>query len=149
MNKIIIGTRSLSGDFRNISKKKIYKILKYLIENNFNHFDTSEVYGYGLSDAVLSEFKFDDILVDIKCGYNTEYIKTFKLEDIYKTVERSLKKFKKINTLYLHNPRKEIKDWAQIMDLLKKLKKTKDYQFFGCFNSKGSRTILFHKKNII
>lgn len=146
MNKIIIGTRSLSGDFRNISKKKIYKILKYLIENNFNHFDTSEVYGYGLSDAVLSEFKFDDILVDIKCGYNTEYIKTFKLEDIYKTVERSLKKFKKINTLYLHNPRKEIKDWAQIMDLLKKLKKQKIINFLGVSIARDPEQYYFTKK---
>ena len=146
MNKIIIGTRSLSGDFRNISKKKIYKILKYLIENNFNHFDTSEVYGYGLSDAVLSEFKFDDILVDIKCGYNTEYIKTFKLEDIYKTVERSLKKFKKINTLYLHNPRKEIKDWAQIMDLLKKLKKQNIINFLGVSIARDPEQYYFTKK---
>ena len=146
MSKIIIGTRSLSGDFRYISKKKIYKILKYLIENNYNHFDTSEVYGRGLSDAVLSEFKFDNILVDIKCGYNTKYVKTFKLEDIYKTVEKSLKKFRKINTLYLHNPREEIKDWAKIMDLLKKLKKQKIINFIGVSIARDPKQYYFTKK---
>ena len=141
--KIIIGTRSLSGDLGKIKKKEVIKTVEYSILNGFKYFDTAPFYGKGLGDDILSSFK-NDIIIDTKCGYNSNFTKkTFSEEDIKNSLDSSLEKFDKINIFYIHNPRDEIKDWPKLISFLKSLKKKKLVKFIGislargyCFNKK-------------
>ena len=129
--KIILGTRSLSGDMGEVNKKNISKTIEYAIEKNFIYYDTAPVYGNGEIDKVLSIYK-KEIIVNTKCGYNSSNTKkTFQLSDIQRTLEKSLQFFEKINIFYLHNPRHEIKDWNKIIYFLKDLKKKKLIKFIG------------------
>ena len=73
-NKIIIGTRSLSGDLGSVDKKKIFKTIEYSISKGFNHFDTAPFYGRGFGDEILKNFR-KEIIVDTKCGYNSNFTK--------------------------------------------------------------------------
>ena len=129
--KIIIGTRSLSGDLGIVDKKKIFKTIEYSINKGFNYFDTAPFYGDGLGDEILANFK-KEIIVDTKCGYNLSFTKkTFSISDINKTLELVLKKFNRINIFYIHNPRNEIKNWDKIIELMLNLKKEKLIKFSG------------------
>ena len=49
--------------------------------------------------------------------------KTFKIKDIKESIEKSLKLYRNLNTVYLHNPRKEIKNWEIIIKILREYKK--------------------------
>lgn len=136
-NKIIIGTRSLAGDLGKINKKEIFKTIDYSISKGFHYFDTASFYGRGLADDVLKNFK-KDIIVDAKCGYNSDFTKkTFKVNDIKKTLELALKKFEKINIFYIHNPRNEIRDWPLIISLMKSFKKKKLINYTGISLARG------------
>ena len=111
--KIIFGTRSLSGDFGKIAKKEIYFLLEYAIKSGFLHFDTSQFYGDGQINNILSNFKKDKIIIDAKCGYNFDGTKkNFSLSDIKRNLDYYLKRFTRL--IYLHNPREEIKNWDKI-----------------------------------
>ena len=125
IKKIIIGTWSLSGDFGFVSKKNIYKVFEKSINNNLFEFDTAPTYGRGKIHKILSEmFKNNKIIkINTKCGYSLGGVKTFNISDIVKSVDRSLKEFGKINTLFLHNPRNEIIDWTKILTILEGYKK--------------------------
>ncbi len=133
LKKIIIGTWSISGDFGQISKKNIYEILEESVRNNFLEFDTAPTYGQGRIHKILSEmFKNNkEIKINTKCGYNSAGVKTFKISDIIKSIDNSLKEFGRINTLFLHNPRTEIKNWFKILKLLKTYKKKNEVKNIG------------------
>jgi aryl-alcohol dehydrogenase-like predicted oxidoreductase len=124
-SKVVIGTWSLSGDFGTVEKKIVYKSLEKAIENNFLEFDTAPTYGNGKIYNILSDIvkKNKKIKINTKCGYNSDFLKTFKIEDILKSIDITLEKFDKINILFLHNPRNEIKNWTKIIEILKKYKK--------------------------
>ena len=114
-----------------VSEYEIYQTLDYAIEKGFVHYDTAPVYGNGSVDKILSSFK-KEITVNTKCGYNFKNkIKTFALTDLQRTLDRSLKSFDKINILYLHNPRHEIKDWDKVINFLHDLKKNKLIKYMG------------------
>jgi aryl-alcohol dehydrogenase-like predicted oxidoreductase len=125
ISKIVIGTWSLSGDFGKIHKTKVYKSIEKAIENGLYEFDTSPNYGNGRMHKILSDIFRNEkkIIINTKCGYNSDSIKTFKIKDIRQSIETSLKQFRQINTIFLHNPRDEIKNWPKIIDLLKEYKK--------------------------
>lgn len=133
IKKIIIGTWSLSGDFGFVSKKNIYKVFEKSINNNLFEFDTAPTYGRGKIHKILSEmFKNNKIIkINTKCGYSLGGVKTFNISDIVKSVDRSLKEFGKINTLFLHNPRNEIIDWTKILTILEGYKKKKHITNIG------------------
>ena len=124
-NKVVIGTWSLSGDFGYIKKSTIYKTLDKAVKNEFLEFDTAPTYGSGKIYKILSEmFRNDNkIKINTKCGYNQNNKKTFKLIDIEKSVNQSIEAFGKIHTLFLHNPRGEIKNFNKVINLLDKYKK--------------------------
>lgn len=132
-SKVVIGTWSLSGDFGKVEKKNIFKSIEAAIRNNFFEFDTAPTYGNGkiyeiLKDIIGNEKK---IKINTKCGYNLNSIKTFNPSDIEKSIDFSLNKFKKINTIFLHNPRNEIKNWQKIIDILNWYKKKKYIKNIG------------------
>lgn len=131
VKKIVIGSWSFSGDLGKASLKESGDAITYAIENNLNQFDTAPVYGNGIVDNLLSKFK-KNIIINTKCGYSADHSKkTFKEEDIKRSLEKSLSIFDKINILYLHNPRNEIKNWDKIIDLLNEFKKKKLINFTG------------------
>ena len=63
------------------------------------------------------------IKINTKCGYNENSIKTFNISDLRRSVDSSLVKFGKINILFLHNPRNEVKDWRRVIKVLNEYKK--------------------------
>lgn len=131
--KIVIGTWPLSGDFGKISTKDCEKILEYAVSEGFYEFDTAPTYGKGKIQKILSKvLKINkNLRINTKCGYNKNFKKTFKEQDILDSVKKSLDLFGPINILYLHNPRNEIKNWDKIIDLLNDLKKKKLIKFTG------------------
>ena len=123
--KIIIGTWSWSGMYKNISNNNIKKLIKKCISNNFFEFDTSP--SYKKADKILLEFKRKNpkILINTKCGWNLNMNRTYDVDEIKKGIENTLQKFGKINVLQLHNPRNEIKNWDLIVEMFNYYKKKK------------------------
>lgn len=123
--KIIIGTWSWSGMYKNISNNNIKKLIKKCISNNFLEFDTSP--SYKKADKILLEFKRKNpkILINTKCGWDLNMNRTYDVDEIKKGIENTLQKFGKINVLQLHNPRNEIKNWDLIIEMFNYYKKKK------------------------
>ena len=135
MNKTIIGTWSLSGDYGKFKEKDIINVLSYCYQKNFFEYDTAPNYGKGYIEKILSNFKKENnkkILINTKCGYNKKITKkNFSINSIKNSINRSLDLFDNLNLVMLHNPRDEIKDWEEIIDLFKNYKKKKLINFFG------------------
>ena len=131
--KVVIGTWSLGGNYGHVNKRIIYKSIERAINNDFLEFDTSPNYGNGKMHNILSEILKNEkkIKINTKCGYNADYIKTFKTQDIIRAIDSSLEKFGKINTLFLHNPRNEIKNWSKIINVLTKYKQKNHINSIG------------------
>jgi len=125
INKIIIGTWSLSGDLGFVSKKEVERVIKKSIDLGFCEFDIAPTYGKGFIDEVLSNYKDKSLKINTKCGYNLDLKKTFDLDDIKKSLDRSIKFHGHINVFFLHNPRFEIKNWDKLISFFNNLKKLK------------------------
>ena len=108
-SKIVIGTWPLSGDLGLVSVKEIYKTLEYCTKNDLNEFDTAPNYGNGIMEKYLGEVFNGDkrIIINTKCGNNSNNIKDFSYSALKKSFENSLKRLRaqSVNTLFLHNPR--------------------------------------------
>lgn len=132
-SKIIIGVWSLSGDYGKVNSNHVNKIIGECIKKKFFEFDTAPTYGRGKIDKLLSKFKKNNkkIKINTKCGYNSLFKKTFKIKDIKESIDKSLKLYGNLNTVYLHNPRKEIKNWHKTINLLNELKKQKKIKYTG------------------
>jgi aryl-alcohol dehydrogenase-like predicted oxidoreductase len=132
-SKVVIGTWSLSGDFGRVNKQTIYKCIETSLKNNFLEFDTAPTYGGGKMHNILAEIikheKF--IKINTKCGYNENSIKTFNISDLKRSIDSSLNKFGKINILFLHNPRNEVKDWRAVIKVLNGYKKNNLISYIG------------------
>lgn len=137
IKKIVIGSWSFSGNLGKTNSKDSHEAITYSIENNIKYFDTAPVYGNGKVDKLLSRYK-EHIKINTKCGYNLKGSKkTFKNSDIEATLDKSLKLFDKINILYLHNPRQEIKDWDKIINYMQELKKRRLINYTGISLARG------------
>ena len=121
--KIIIGTWSLSGQYKAVSNKEVEEIVDLSLKNGFLEFDTSPTYGKG--EKILSKFKKKNnkILINTKCGWDKTLKKTFEAKGLIEGIDRTLEKFDKINVIQLHNPRNEIKNWDEIIEILESYKK--------------------------
>ena len=131
---VIIGTWPLSGDFGNIDEINIERIINYSISKNFLEYDTAPNYGQGRMVRILSSVIKDyslDFKINTKCGNNEDGIKSFELNDLEISIENSIKKFGKINTLFLHNPRGEIKNWEPIINMFNDYKNQNVISFTG------------------
>ena len=140
MNKIVFGTWPLSGDYKKINQIKSIKLLKLAYIKGVREFDTAPNYGYGKSEKLLgiafkkSKFKPK---INTKVGNNHKKIKNFIVDNIKKTFEQSLKnlQMKKINILFLHNP-KNLKNIVKIIDYFNTLKKEGKINDYGLSISK-------------
>ena len=146
-SKIIIGVWSLSGDYGKINTNYASKVIEKCIKKKFLEFDTAPTYGKGKIDNILSKFKKNNkkIKINTKCGYNSSFKKTFNIRDVKNSIEKSLKLYGNLNTIYLHNPRNEIKNWEIIIKILKEYKKKGLIKKIGISLAKD----YFFKKEII
>lgn len=133
-NKIIVGTWGLSGDLGKIKENPL-NIFYKAIELGFNEFDIAPTYGQGKIYNLLKKIPYkikNNMIFNTKCGYDEKiYKKTFSIKDIKRSVENSLDILGKINVLYIHNPRNEIKNWEKIINLINNLKKKKFIKYSG------------------
>ncbi len=124
-NKIIIGSWSWSGQYKSVSNKEVEEIIDMSIINGFNEFDTSPT--YGKAEKILAKYKKKNkkILINTKCGWDRNLNKTFRPENLKDGIDWTLEKFGKINVIQLHNPRNEIKNWDEIINIIENYKKKK------------------------
>ena len=85
---------------------------------DFFEYDTAPSYGNGKIEFLLGEILGNkkNIKINTKVGNQPFIGKSFKIDDLKRSFFQSLKRLKvnKINTLYLHNPRNEIKNYKEI-----------------------------------
>jgi len=129
--KIVLGTWSLSGDLGPVKTEQTYKLIDYCIKKGFREFDTAPTYGFGLMDKVLSDFKTENIKINTKIGYDSDRKKNFSVDVLKKSVFDSYDYHGILNTLFLHNPRNEIKDWHKIINFMNDLKNNKIIKYSG------------------
>ena len=126
ISKIIIGTWSLSGDYGKIDYKQIKDVLEYCYELGIKEFDTAPNYGNGVAEKFLGEIFGSrlDVLINTKIGNLPFNKKSYEIKELKKSFENSLKMLKRdsINALFLHNPRMEITDYAEILNFMHELK---------------------------
>ena len=126
LEKIIIGTWSISGDYGNVNLKDIQNIFIRSYENNFKEFDTAPNYGNGFAEFLLGNTfaEYDEVKFNTKMGNPSFNKKNFDLDSMDESINQSLKRLQKdnINILFLHNPRKEIEDYSKIFDFYDNMK---------------------------
>ena len=141
LKKIIIGTWPISGDYSEVQDKESIKMLKYAYKFGITEFDTAPNYGFGKSESLIGK-TFEKFRVkpkiNTKIGNNHKKYKNFNIKILKETFENSLKlmMIKKVNTLYLHNPKK-IQNQKKIINFLKSLKKNNKINSYGLSISKG------------
>lgn len=107
MNKIIIGTWPLSGEFGFIRKKEAEEILVYSFEKGFNSYDVAPNYGDGSAETLLGElFHNKNVKISTKVGNFGTY-KSFTFNDMVRSLEVSFKRLRssRVEKIYIHNPR--------------------------------------------
>ncbi len=129
--KIVLGTWSLSGDLGPVKMKQTYKLIDHSIKNGFKEFDIAPTYGFGKIDKIFSKFKSKKIRINTKIGYDSERKKNFSITVLRKSIYTSYNYHGKLNTVFLHNPRNEIKDWNKIINFMKNLKEQKIIKYMG------------------
>lgn len=127
INKIVLGTWPLSGDYGNIKNSEVEKILEFSFKNKFYEYDTAPSYGNGFIEFILGSIFAGEkkVKINTKFGNLPFEGKNFNLDDLKRSLDHSLKRLNKnkINVLFLHNPRLSEKEFTPIIELMKKLKK--------------------------
>lgn len=129
--KIVLGTWSLSGDLGPVKTKHTYQLIDYSIKKGLKEFDIAPTYGFGKIDKIFSDFKKEKIKINTKIGYDKNRKKNFSISVLTKSVYTSYNYHGKLNTVFLHNPRNEIKDWNKIINFMKNLKEKKVIKYMG------------------
>lgn len=129
--KIIIGAWSWSGMYKSVPKHEVNKIIDLCLSNKFFEFDTSP--SYKRADNILSNYKRKNpkILINTKCGWNLKMERTYKISEIKDGINKLLDNFENINVLQLHNPRNEIMNWDEIIEMFREFKKKKLIRYSG------------------
>ena len=133
--KIVLGTWSLSGDLGPVKTKNTYELIDYSIKKGLKEFDIAPTYGFGKIDKIFSKFRSEKIRINTKIGYDSERKKNFSIKVLRKSIYTSYDYHGKLNTVFLHNPRNEIKKWDLIIEMLNYYKKRRLIKFSGNFNS--------------
>ena len=124
--KTIIGTWSLSGDYGHVDITQVCETLNSAYELGFREFDTAPSYGNGFMEFCLGNLFFNkpDVRINTKMGNIPFEGKSFKISLLKKSFDQSLirLKRKKINILYLHNPRSDVENYSELFNFLNNLK---------------------------
>ena len=123
--KVIVGYWSWSGKYKTIPNKIVDELIDNSLNHGFYEFDTSPT--YGKAENILAKYKRRNskILINTKCGWNKDLKKSFEPKNLIEGIDISLEKFEKINVMQLHNPRNEIRNWDEIIEILNIYKKKK------------------------
>lgn len=125
-HKIVIGLWPLSGDFGKISMSQFEKTTGFAIDSGIKAFDVAPNYGGGFAENALGEIYEgrESLIINTKFGNDIKGEKNFTPSGLRRSLESSLKRLKveKVNTLFLHNPRNEVKDYHPIENLMSDLK---------------------------
>lgn len=126
---IVFGCWPISGDYGYKSNKKSINLIKKVIDFGIYEFDTAPNYGGGNAENLLGnlDIKYKKkIKINTKIGNSIKNIKSFNINFLKKNFKESLSrlKVKKINILFLHNPRK-LKNKKDILRYFNNLKKKK------------------------
>jgi len=132
MKKLVFGTWSISGDYGYKNEKNAKKILTQCFKSKIYEFDTAPNYGFGFSETLLGDvFKRNNkVLLNTKIGNDHKKIKSFEIKNLEKSFEKSLNNLKRINILFLHNPRDDV-NYNKVNSFLKYLKKSKLINEYG------------------
>ena len=140
-SRIIIGTWPLSGDYGKIDSNQVRDVLEYCYENEIREFDTAPNYGDEFIEKELGNIFHDkeDVLINTKMGNFPFNKKSYEINDLKKSFNNSLDNLKResINTLFLHNPRKEIIDYTNILNFMNELKDAGIINFIGLSKAKN------------
>ena len=125
-SKVVIGTWPLSGDLGEVDKKEVYATLEYCAKMGLVEFDTAPNYGRGGMESIIGKvFKGEkNITINTKCGSSINNKKDFSKGSLRSSLYQSLERLgcDRIGTLFLHNPRNEIKNWKSLKDFFEKEK---------------------------
>ena len=123
--KIIVGSWSWSGQYKTIPDKNVHELIDISLCNGLYEFDTSPT--YGKAETILAKYKRKNnkILINTKCGWDKDLKKSFEPKSLIEGIDITLEKFEKINVMQLHNPRNEIQNWDEIIEILNIYKKKK------------------------
>ena len=124
-HQTIVGSWSWSGQYKTIPNKIVDELIDNSLNHGFYEFDTSPT--YGKAENILAKYKRRNskILINTKCGWNKDLKKSFEPKNLIEGIDISLEKFEKINVMQLHNPRNEIRNWDEIIEILNIYKKKK------------------------
>ena len=138
---ITIGTWSMSGEYGYMNIKDIESTLSYAYESGLKSFDTAPNYGNGFAEFCLGNVfnGVSDIEINTKFGSRPFQNKSFELCDLEKSLHDSLYRLRRdsINILWLHNPRKEISNYNEIIELANKFKNQGLIKKIGISLAKG------------
>lgn len=130
-NKIVIGTWSLSGDLGKVEVKNVHEMINLCVKNDFKEFDIAPTYGFGVIDKIFSNYRNSSLKINTKFGYDLDRKKNFSLKILKKSIENSYNYHGKLNAIFLHNPRTEIKNWEKIILYMNELKNQKVVKYTG------------------
>ena len=140
-NKVIIGTWPISGDFGNVDLISA-KVLEHTYELGFRQYDTAPNYGNGFSEFALGNVfsKKKDCLINTKIGNLPFSGKSFEIKMIKRSFEESLIRLKcdRINILFLHNPRDDVANYDELLELMSQLKNDGFIRYLGLSKAKNT-----------
>jgi len=123
---ITFGTWSISGEYGYVNLKEIDSILSYALESGVRDYDTAPNYGNGFAEFCLGNVfnNNNKVLINTKFGSRPFDKKSFDISHLEKSFYDSLYRLRRssINILWLHNPRNELDNYDQVINLSEQLK---------------------------
>lgn len=106
--------------------REVDAVLEGSCDLGLREFDTAPNYGNGFAEFALGKVfgGRHDVQINTKCG-NAPFVgKSFAPLDLRRSLEQSLVRLRRdsVHVLFLHNPRWEIEDYAEVLELLERLK---------------------------
>ncbi|MCC5894188.1 MAG: aldo/keto reductase [Alkalibacterium sp.] len=139
-------------DWGKMEDKAAIELVNEAIDKGCNLFDTAPNYGLGSSEDLLGRAlkgKRDQVVINSKCGHQSNDVQSFDPEDLIKSVEGSLKRLNTdyLDSLLLHNPPFESLDnQSPQFEALKQLKQQGKIRAYGASVDTGKEVeqILTH-----
>ena len=142
IEKVVIGTWPLSGDFGVRSLAAIEACVTRAMDAGIRRFDTAPNYGFGFAESMLGMILSGDKSVEIytKFGNQPFLGKNFEPDALEASLGQSLKRLRRdsVEGVFLHNPRSEVSDYGPIAELFQTLKADGRVKRAGISGAKGT-----------
>jgi len=127
INKVVIGTWPLSGDYAKVDLETVQRTLDHCYDAGFKTFDTAPSYGNGFIEFCLGKVlgHKDDAVINTKVGNAPFTGKCFDVSEMKESFEQSLSRLSRdsVNILFLHNPRNDVRDYEGVLGFFEALKR--------------------------